>query len=107
MAYKDKEKQKQANREAAQRRRDKAKGMTKGMTGLGYDAPGMMQAETVKRMTKPDNYGEPDCKCQHCKSVRLNGNKHTINHGPWKHANQLATGEYNRVSLPGDIDYKG
>lgn len=33
MAYKDKEKQRQANKEAAQRRRDKAKGMTKGRQG--------------------------------------------------------------------------
>ncbi len=37
MAYKDKEKQKQANKEAAQRRRDKVKGMTP----AGYDSQGM------------------------------------------------------------------
>ena len=39
MAYKDKDKQKEANRAASQRRRDKAKGMTiEGMTKSGYDA---------------------------------------------------------------------
>jgi hypothetical protein len=48
--YKDKEKQKQANRAAAQRRRDKAKGMTQGMTKPGYDAQGM----TEVLQPKPD-----------------------------------------------------
>ena len=43
--YKDKHLQQAANRRASQKRRDKAKGMTrvpdKGMTTTGYDAPGV------------------------------------------------------------------
>lgn len=35
MAYKDKDKQKEANRQASQRRRDKVKGVTPGMTNQG------------------------------------------------------------------------
>ena len=39
--YKDVEKQKQANREAARRRRARAQGMTQGMTKQGMTRPGM------------------------------------------------------------------
>jgi len=43
--YKDAEKQKEANRLAAQRRRDKAKGMTQeGMTGQGMTRAELYQA---------------------------------------------------------------
>ncbi len=57
--------------------------------------------------TKPANYGLDDCECQHCKTNRVNGNKHTINHGAYKSANELGEHELNRVSLPGDVDYTG
>ena len=30
-----------------------------------------------------------------------------INHGQYKRAGELASNEINRVSLPGDVDYRG
>lgn len=53
MAYKDKDKQKQANKEAAQRRRDKAKGMTHNVTERMYKAnkQGMTKGMTPAGMT--------------------------------------------------------
>jgi len=57
--------------------------------------------------TKPTNYGLDDCECQHCKTNRFNGNKHTINHGAYKRSHELGEHEINRVSLPGDVDYTG
>ncbi len=56
---------------------------------------------------RPANFGQLDCQCQHCKTNRINGTKHVINHGIWKPVNQLAKDELNRVALPGDIDYTG
>ena len=58
-------------------------------------------AEAIK------NFGLPDCECKQCQINRRNGNKHIINHGPYKAADQLTTNEYNRVPLPGDPDYIG
>ena len=55
----------------------------------------------------PNNYGEPDCECMHCKSARINNSKRTRNHGAYKPASELKTGEGNRQSLPGDADYIG
>ena len=53
------------------------------------------------------NYGQPDCQCKHCQQHRtVAGSKRTLNHGPYKTADQLAEHEGNRVSLPGDADYK-
>jgi hypothetical protein len=51
------------------------------------------------------NYGQPDCECQHCQTNRASGNRHTINHGVYKKAHELAPNELNRVALPGDPDY--
>ena len=45
MSYKDPEKQKEANKEASQRRRDKVKGMTQGMTGI--DLPPLVLANII------------------------------------------------------------
>ena len=53
------------------------------------------------------NYGQPDCECRHCQQNRTNGNRHVINHGPYKQFHQLRADEVNRVSLPGDQDYDG
>lgn len=53
------------------------------------------------------NYGQPDCECKHCQAVKVNKSKHTLNHGPYKPASELAMHEINRVSLPGDKDYDG
>jgi len=52
MAYKDKDKQKEANRLAARRRRDKAKGMTQGMT-----IEGMTQGMTLPTDACGNVYG--------------------------------------------------
>ena len=99
MAYKDKEKQRQANKEASARHRAKAKGMTEGMTNEGM---------TVTPSVIPN---QPDCQCMHCRQARANNvtfsRNHVINHGPYKTAGQLAKGESNRVALPGDPDYDG
>lgn len=53
------------------------------------------------------NFGGPDCECMHYRAVKSNGLKVRLNHGPYKTADQLAPDELNRVSLPGDADYKG
>ena len=108
--YKDKERQKEANRLAAQRKRDKqkAEGMTEteGVTQKGMTNQGMTQ-EPVVIPARPENYGQPDCECQQCKTNRAKGNRHIINHGPWRPAAELRDNEINRVSLPGDVDYEG
>ena len=52
------------------------------------------------------NFGQPDCHCQHCQTNRANGSKHTINHGAYKPAAQLAEHELNRITLPGDVAYE-
>jgi len=48
-----------------------------------------------------------DCTCMHCQTNRANGSRHSINHGPWKSAGELAANELNRVPLFGDVDYEG
>lgn len=53
------------------------------------------------------NYGLPGCMCQHCQNNRATGNKHTLNHGAFKPFSELGYNELNRVSLLGDVDYKG
>jgi hypothetical protein len=93
--YKNKEKQREANRLAKQRQR------SKGMTSAGYDTEGM----TSKAL--PANYGQPDCQCKHCRQNRANKSKLVINHGDYKKASELADNEVNRVTLPGDVDYEG
>ena len=61
----------------------------------------------IDGIKRPLNYGQEDCTCQHCKGVRMNGLKLTLNHGQHKSAGELAEGERNRVALPGDVDYAG
>jgi len=51
----------------------------------------------------PDNYGQPDCTCMHCKQVAINNLKLTVNHGE----PVCEQGVVNRVSLPSDSDYSG
>ena len=95
--YKDKDKQRDTDRKRARRYRASLKGVTlrppKGVTTEG--------------VTLPENYGLADCQCQHCLSNNANTHNHTINHGDYKSADELARNEFNRVSLPGDIDYNG
>lgn len=79
-------------------------------------------AELLKpTLCKPANFGQPDCECQHCggplpKDIperdqavceRTLNRKHVLNHGAWKTVAELGDQELNRVSLPGDVDYKG
>ena len=52
MPYKDKEQQKAANKQAAQRRRDSAKGVTQGMTGEGV-TQGMTDLEQCRYCSAP------------------------------------------------------
>lgn len=134
--YKDPAKQKQANKEAIKRfRANKAKKnapesttiderLSEGITtrvlqGQGIPSgitaiPKTYEQETYRAnsleppMQKyPLNYGLSDCTCKHCQQNRVMSNKFTINHGAYKPAEQLATNEVNRVSMPGDIDYDG
>lgn len=53
----------------------------------------------------PANYGQEDCECKHCQQHRNMGGKLIINHGAYK--TELKHNEFNRVSLPGDVDYDG
>ena len=53
----------------------------------------------------PNNFGGDDCECMMCKTRKLNGSRHVINHGAWKSEDKLGKLEVNRVSLPGDVDY--
>lgn len=53
----------------------------------------------------PTNFGLPDFQCMMCQTNRVNNNKSTINHGTYKTADQLQLNEYNRVTLPSDVDY--
>ena len=98
--YKDKEKQKQANKERQQRYRDKAKSVT----------PAVTPCDENVTPTIPDDwvgYGLPNCACMHCQQNRRSGSRLLINHGPYKNEHELAGNEVNRVSLPGDVDYAG
>lgn len=100
MPYKNRDRQREANA-AAQRRRRRVQGMTKGMTEQQGMTPG--PADLIP------NFGQPDCQCAHCRAMRAN-NPHglkSINHGKPKTLPQLAKNEVNRVSLPGDVDYEG
>ncbi len=116
--YKDKEKQKEANRRASQRCRDKAKGMTDVLTNECYVIPddkcdkGFIGGENKEVEFKdcralPKNFGQSDCECKHCQNNRKTGSKLKINHGPYKPVIALASNETNRVVLPGDPDYVG
>ena len=104
MGFKDENKQREANRQAAQRRRDKVKGMTQGMTNQGMTRQGV---EPNVIPDRPANFAQPACQCRHCANVRAAGSKHVLNHGPYKAAHVLGRHELNRVSLPGDVDYAG
>ena len=63
--------------------------------------------DAVRDIVKPINFGQPDCMCKHCQYNRTYGNKFTLNHGAWKRVSELGKREFNRVSLPGDVDYVG
>jgi len=56
----------------------------------------------VKGSTELNPLGLADSEMQHVAQ-----GSHTINTGEYKPVNELAVGEFNRVSLPGDADYAG
>lgn len=128
--YKDKHLQREANRKASQRRRDKQKGMmmvpVSGITNQGMtqesvtdnvipklpaddtalaimEVTGNLPGEMQDNL--PANFGLVDCQCRHCCNNRKHSPHLTINHGPHKTFSELKDGEVNRVSLPGDADY--
>jgi hypothetical protein len=108
MAYKDQDRQREANRRAAKKRRQKQKGMTQGMTNQGMTREKVIpEAVTPVIPVRPANFGLFDCQCMHCRQNRANGSKLVINHGPAKAIGKLGPNEVNRVSLPGDVDYDG
>lgn len=85
------------------------RGLYKRPDGTTYqiDACGTAHEKLPKgKSDKPANFGQPDCECRHCQQNRRAGDKHIINHGAYKPAEQLKANELNRVSMPGDIDYK-
>ena len=114
MAYKDKDKQKQAQRERTRRYREKTKGVTsegvtqgftQGVTSIGTVTPPVFIVTPEGQAVEvPANYGLEGCACRHCAQDK---GRHTLNHGAYKTAQELADGEMNRVSLPGDVDCKG
>ena len=122
--YKDRNKQKEANRQAQARRRQQGmtkRGMTEGVTGVTLPqvvieelSPEIHMAindecnkRAFKSLAMPANFGQDDCTCRHCQNNRAKGSPHTLNHGAHKLAKALSKKELNRVTLPGDVDYKG
>lgn len=107
MPYKDREKQRIADKERQKRRRDKikAKGVTKQGVTQGVTATSI--ANKVTAHLAIENYGQPDCECWHCQNNGANGSKHILNHSQYKPVAELAENELNRVSLPGDSDNDG
>jgi len=103
--YKDRNKQKEANRQIQARRRQQ--GVTKGVTDQGVTGKGVTDNVIPIIEDLPANFGQDDCDCRHCQNNRAKGSPHTLNHGPHKLAGALSKGELNRVALPGDVDYKG
>lgn len=60
----------------------------------------------IDGIKRPLNFGQEDCTCYHCQGNRSNGSKLMLNHDPHKSCAELGERERNRVSLPGDVDYK-
>lgn len=117
--YKDKDKQRAADRLRQQRRRDEikakgvtdegvTKGVTKGVT-LEHAPPTDAAVITPEGWAEqvPANYGQAGCQCQHCRQLVAKKSKSFLNHGAYKPVSELSSNEHNRVSLPGDVDYTG
>lgn len=117
MAYKDKERQKQANREASRRHRQRQQGITQAVDATPNESgvtsemlhPSILDEfdnTKVDACLLPANYGQPDCECMHCQRNRTDGSNRKVNHGPAKSFHELQEhNEVNRVTLPGDVDY--
>ena len=90
MTYKNRDKQRNAVKMAARRRRAKQK-------ALIAEAQGAIP-EVVPLADKVLK----DCSCRHCV---INRERFIINHGAYKPAHELADNEVNRIVFPGDADY--
>ncbi len=112
------DKQKEQSRRRQQRYRDQKRNaaVTKERNVTGKNVTlsdsALREPITLPEMPKspamlPASFGQPDCTCQHCSNNRRNGIRKILNHGPTKTKSELAKNELNRVSLPGDVDYKG
>jgi len=67
-------------------------------------------AEAVRKEHSPSLYhGLPDCPCNacQCNESKPPAKRLTINHRPHKGADELQDNEINRVSVPGEPDYRG
>jgi len=71
------------------------------------DATGVIHRLSTKMDELTANYGQPNCECMHCQQNRRSKHPRLINHGPYRPVELLKHNEVNRVSLPGDVDYKG
>jgi hypothetical protein len=104
--YKDKDKQREANRQAQAKRR---KGMTQGMTGLPLDVQRKIKRisdspeEVIVRTGTALDY---QAKFPGCPNTGTDVGEIDLPEG-YKPASELCPGEFNRVSKPGDIDYSG
>ena len=107
MAYKDKEQQKEANRIAAQKRRDKVKGMTADVTeGMTNVTPN--EAHVTPDTVIPDRTASlMDYHANPTDYIpRLEPDK--LNWGQWMTVSELERDglKANRVTMPGDWDYE-
>lgn len=132
MAYKDKEKQRQADKARQQRRRDviKAKGVTnvtpkpEGVTGQGSTPSGLTPEPPVYTEAKKlvdqaaahvaKHGGEVSFKTVkgkvqdvHVTAGLVGCGRYGVWPNQYKPASQLAKGKFNIVPLPGDADYTG
>jgi len=114
MPNKSVEKHRQASKEGMARFRARQKALKAEAAGITAPSitdqpevmPNVSGCETPEGRVQavPDKYGSQDCKCLHCKQSK---GRHKINHWARKPADELEKNEVNRVSLPGDVDYKG
>lgn len=130
MAYKDKDKQREAGKKRVRRYRDKQKGVTSEGVTQGVTSDGSVGIETLAKidvacgdklshgltmtpegpmLKVPANYGQADCRCRHCQQTKIlrERGQLTLNHGARKTITELGDNEINRVSLPDDVDYQG
>lgn len=128
MSYKDKDKRKQADRDRQRRYRQQQKGVTENVTSQGVTDEGVTYPDTCQYCEKPIvSLGYPrkflgacyDCSLiPHPKTVDDLWPKYRYTNDSdyvmtaferehYKPAHELADGEYNPVSKPGDSHYRG
>ncbi len=109
--YKDKDKQRDADKVRQQRRRDKIK--AQGVTNTGRDGQGVTAEPCMSVAALSEAYVagfvEPCMRPDYICPIPEDQHKPYINYGPYMTANELATAglKFNRVSKPGDADYNG